>query len=91
MRLLSTLIALAIILGAAALRGAAALAGDLVQSKVDVIFTPWGTAAALAAKRATATIPVVIEAAGDPVGAGIRELVEAGRQRDRWRWKIRFV
>src|SRR6266436_8424771 len=28
-----------------------ALAGDLVQSKVDVIFTPWGTAAALAAKR----------------------------------------
>jgi putative ABC transport system substrate-binding protein len=30
-----------------------ALAGDLVQSKVDVIFTPWGTAAALAAKRAT--------------------------------------
>ena len=48
-----------------------ALAGDLVQSKVDVIFTPWGTAAALAAKRATTTIPVVIGAAGDPVRAGI--------------------
>ena len=48
-----------------------ALAGDLVQSKVDVIFAPWGTAAALAAKRATTTIPVVIGAAGDPVGAGI--------------------
>jgi putative ABC transport system substrate-binding protein len=47
------------------------LAGELVQSKVDIIFTPWGTAAALAAKRATATIPVVIGAAGDPVRAGI--------------------
>ncbi|HEV8573854.1 MAG TPA: ABC transporter substrate-binding protein, partial [Dehalococcoidia bacterium] len=48
-----------------------ALAADLVQSKVDVIFTPWGTAPALAAKRATVTIPVVIGAAGDPVRAGI--------------------
>lgn len=47
------------------------LAGELVHSKVDIIFTPWGTAAALAAKRATATIPVVIGAAGDPVRAGI--------------------
>ena len=48
-----------------------ALASDLVQSKVDVIFAPWGTAAALAAKRATTTIPVIIGAAGDPVRAGI--------------------
>jgi len=48
-----------------------ALAADLIQSKVDVIFTPWGTAAALAAKRATTSIPVVIGAAGDPVRAGI--------------------
>ncbi len=48
-----------------------ALATDLVQTKVDVIFTTWGTAAALAAKRATATIPVVMAGAGDPVRAGI--------------------
>ena len=48
-----------------------ALAGELVQTKVDVIFTTWGTAPALAAKRATATIPVVMAAAGDPVRAGI--------------------
>ena len=49
----------------------AILADELVRTKVDLIFTPWGTAAALAAKRATASIPVVIGAAGDPVKAGI--------------------
>ena len=48
-----------------------ALAADLVLSKVDLIFTSWGTLAALAAKRATTTIPVVIGAAGDPVRTGI--------------------
>lgn len=48
-----------------------ALANELVQSKVDVIYTPWGTAPALAAKRATVTIPVVIGVAGDPVRSGI--------------------
>jgi len=47
------------------------LADELVRSKVDLIYTPWGTASALAAKRATLTIPVVIGAAGDPVRAGI--------------------
>jgi putative ABC transport system substrate-binding protein len=47
------------------------LADELVRSKVDLIFTPWGTASALAAKRASVTIPVVIAAAGDPVQAGI--------------------
>ena len=48
-----------------------ALAADLARSNVDVIFTPWGTAAALAAKRATPSIPIVMGAAGDPVRAGI--------------------
>lgn len=48
-----------------------ALADELVQTKVDLIFTTFGTVAPLAAKRATATIPVVMGASGDPVRAGI--------------------
>lgn len=47
-----------------------ALAGELVRLKVDLIITR-GTPAALAAKAATSTIPVVMAASGDPVGAGI--------------------
>jgi putative ABC transport system substrate-binding protein len=43
------------------------LARQLVQSRVDLILTR-GTPAALAAKNATATIPVVITGVGDPVG-----------------------
>jgi putative ABC transport system substrate-binding protein len=46
------------------------LASELVNLKVDVILTR-GTPAALAAKRATQTLPVVMAAAGDPAGAGI--------------------
>jgi len=48
----------------------AALAQELVQSTVDVILTR-GTPAALAAKSATATIPVIITGVGDPVGQGV--------------------
>jgi putative ABC transport system substrate-binding protein len=48
-----------------------ALADELVQTKVDLIFTTFGTVPPLAAKRATATIPVVMGASGDPVRAGI--------------------
>src|SRR6266436_5810004 len=47
-----------------------ALAAELVALPVDLILT-WGTPAALAAKRATATIPIVMGAIGDPVGVGV--------------------
>ena len=46
------------------------LATELAQRKVHLIVTR-GTPAAVAAKRATATIPVVIIAAADPVASGI--------------------
>ena len=45
------------------------LAADLVRLRVDVIVTGSNMHVA-AAKRATATIPIVFIAAGDPVGAG---------------------
>ena len=47
-----------------------ALATELVRLKADVILTR-GTPAALAAKNATATIPVIITGVGDPVGQGV--------------------
>ena len=47
-----------------------ALAVDLVARKVDVIVTSGGPTSALAAKNATATIPIVFSA-GDPVADGL--------------------
>jgi putative ABC transport system substrate-binding protein len=47
------------------------LTADLVDRKVDVIFTSGGIPSALAAKRATSTIPIVFEAGIDPVAAGL--------------------
>jgi putative tryptophan/tyrosine transport system substrate-binding protein len=48
----------------------AALATELVGLKVDLIVTR-GTPAAVAAKNATRTIPVVMANAGDPVDSGL--------------------
>src|SRR6516165_5025944 len=50
----------------------AELAGELVRLEVDVIVTR-GTPAALAARSATVTIPVVMAAAGDPVAIAGRQ------------------
>jgi putative ABC transport system substrate-binding protein len=48
-----------------------ALAADLVSRKVDLIITVAGAPAALAAKNATSTIPIVFFDVGDPVGFGL--------------------
>jgi putative ABC transport system substrate-binding protein len=47
-----------------------ALAVELVKSKVDVI-TTLSTPAALAARDATKTIPIVFTGVGDPIGSGV--------------------
>src|SRR6185436_13360886 len=46
------------------------LAADLVRLKVDLIVVTGGPAA-LAAKGATSTLPIVIAQVGDPVGQGL--------------------
>ena len=45
------------------------MAAEFVRLKVNAIVT-WGTATAVAAKRATSAIPIVFTIVGDPVGSG---------------------
>ena len=48
-----------------------ALAADLVAQKVDVIVAAAGTGSALAAKRATSTIPIIFTAVENPIASGL--------------------
>jgi ABC-type uncharacterized transport system substrate-binding protein len=48
----------------------AQIAAEFVRLKVDAILT-YGTPSILAVKKATAVIPIVFAAAGDPVGTGL--------------------
>ena len=48
----------------------AEIAAEFVRLKVDVILT-YATPSSIAAKKATAVIPIVFAAAGDPVGTGL--------------------
>ncbi len=47
------------------------LANDLVRRNVAVLVTPGSAPAALAAKTATTTIPIVFETGADPISAGL--------------------
>src|SRR5213083_1780905 len=48
-----------------------ALAAELATLKADAIVTAGGTLAALAAKRATKTVPIVFIAVSDPVASAV--------------------
>jgi putative ABC transport system substrate-binding protein len=49
------------------------LAAELVDAKVDILVTA-GSEAALAAKQATNSIPIVMATGGDPVESGRAEM-----------------
>jgi putative ABC transport system substrate-binding protein len=51
----------------------AGMVAELVRNGVALIVTPGSTAAAVAAKKATSTIPIVFSSGTDPVGLGLVE------------------
>ena len=59
------------------------LAAELAGLKVDLIYSAWGTPAALAAKAASKTIPIVFTGVGDAIGVGrVQSSAESGRTSD---------
>jgi putative ABC transport system substrate-binding protein len=48
-----------------------ALAAELIRLKPDLFFSAWGTPAALAAKNASSTTPIVFAGVGDAIGVGL--------------------
>src|SRR5207245_10363353 len=50
-----------------------AMAAELVSRRVDVLTTAGGEPSALAAKRATSTIPIVFGLGSDPISVGLVE------------------
>ena len=56
------------------------LAAELVRAHADVIVTA-GEPAIRAARQATTTIPIVMGAVGDPVGAGFAASLASGKRR----------
>jgi putative ABC transport system substrate-binding protein len=59
------------------------LAAELVRQRVDLILAG-SNPGALAAKKATATIPIVMVTTGDPVGAGIVASLASRRPSPGW-------
>jgi putative tryptophan/tyrosine transport system substrate-binding protein len=56
-----------------------ALAAELTRLKLDLVFSAWGTPAALAAKNASTTTPIVFAGVGDAIGVGlVKSLTEPG-------------